>query len=269
MHNEELYWIDTHCHIGDEKFQDERKEIIERAENEGVKSIVAVGDTIKTSRQTITLTDKYDTVFASVGIHPHHAKEWSDEIDRAVCALLMEHSYPVRGQVIALGEIGLDYYYDFAPRDAQREMFLRQVSIAREFELPVILHCREAWDEMLDFIEEHDVGQNGGILHCFAGTVEEGKRAIESGLYLGVGGIITFKKSDEMREVITELGPEHLVIETDAPYLAPVPRRGKRNEPSYLPHTARRLAEMFSMSVEELKTVLLNNSRAALRCQDI
>ncbi len=269
MKNQNSYWVDTHCHLGDEKFQDDRPEIIEHAQQEDVNSIVAVGDTIEASQKAITWAEGNDSIFAAAGVHPHHADEWSGEMEAALRIMLEEHSFRNGGRVIAVGEIGLDFYYDFAPRDAQRKMFLQQVAIARESALPVILHCREAWDAMLDFIEAHDVGRHGGILHCFAGTAEQGRRAIAAGLYLGVGGIVTFKKSDAMRKVIAEIGPEHLVIETDAPYLAPVPRRGKCNEPSYLPHTARCLAELLSIPVEELQGRLLDNSRAALRCEDL
>jgi TatD DNase family protein len=202
-------------------------------------------------------------------VHPHHAEEWDDRMQSELCALIKMTAAPKSTPPIAVGEIGLDYYYEYAPRQAQRQMFLDQVQLAHTFSLPVVLHCRDAWDEMLEMIEKHDIGRNGGILHCFAGNADQGRRAIEAGLHLGVGGILTFNKSEAMRRIIRELGPDHLVLETDAPYLAPTPRRGKTNEPSYLVHTARFLAELLGIELNKLQVLMQSNSRKALRCETL
>ncbi|MFY9718653.1 MAG: TatD family hydrolase [Candidatus Cybelea sp.] len=240
--------IDTHCHVHDRAFDADRDAVIERARAAGVRAMVTIGEDISDSRRAIETAQHYG-LFAAAGIHPHEARSAPPDIAAALLPLLDETG------VIALGEIGLDYYYDHSPRDVQIRVFAEQLSIARERASPVVFHQRDAFDDFTRVLREGWRSSMRGVVHCFTGTSDQARRYVdEFELFLGIGGVLTFPNAQSVRDAVCAVGADALVLETDCPYLAPVPKRGKRNEPSYVTHTAERLAELLSISVAEVVT---------------
>ncbi len=230
--------IDSHCHLDNEKFDPDREAVIERALAAGVKRmlVIGTGDGPPDLEPGIRLADRYDAIYATVGVHPHDASKATPETYERL-ANLLKHS-----KVVALGEIGLDYHYDHSPRDVQKAAFIAQMSIAEGAGKPIIIHTREAWEDTLELLEQHWKPTGlGGIMHCFSGGPSEAKRCLDLGFHLSYGGIITFPKSAEIQEAARQTPADRILIETDAPYLAPVPHRGKRNEPAFVAETARKL----------------------------
>ncbi len=207
----------------------------------------------------LRLADQHPAFYATVGIHPHDAaKATADDFKRL--ANLLAHP-----KVLAIGEIGLDYHYDFSPRETQKSAFIQQMEIAAGALKPIVIHTREAWDDTLELIEQHWAPHGiGGIMHCFSGGPEEARRALDLGFYLSFGGIVTFPKALAVQEAAKSAPRDRILIETDAPYLAPVPKRGKRNEPALIVHTARKLAELRAESYEELCNATTENFRRLL-----
>lgn len=240
---------DSHCHLDDRQFDQDRERVIERALQAGVRRILAIGtgDGPPDLEAAIRLAERYAPILASVGIHPHDAAK-AAPADFDHLRALLRHP-----RVVAVGEIGLDYHYDFSPRERQREVFLEQLRLAAEFGKPVIIHTREAWEDTMTMLEQHarPAGLKG-IMHCFSGGSEEARRALDLGFFLSFAGIVTFPKAVRVREAARLAPLERLLIETDAPYLAPVPHRGKRNEPAWVVETARRLAELRGEPLERL-----------------
>ncbi|NQU44760.1 TatD family hydrolase [bacterium] len=255
-----LALVDTHCHLADEKFSTDMDSVCQRATAAGVTSIVAVGDKLDSSRRALEIARAWPDaqLVAAVGVHPHHAENWTDETDLQLRALCREGVEA--GKVVALGETGLDFYYDNSPREQQAEIFAAQAEIAREFHLPLVIHVRDAWDTFFEMIDRLNLPQIGGVVHCFSGNAKQAVRLTEMGFYLGVGGVITFKKSDDLRESVRAVPLESLLLETDAPYLAPVPMRGDRNEPAYVAHTAAVLAQVLEKPLEEIARVTTANA---------
>lgn len=253
--------IDSHCHIDSAEFNEDRGAVIERAAAAGVEHMMAIGtgNGPPDLEAAVRLADKYAAFYATVGIHPHDAaKAQADDLKRL--GELLAHP-----KVLALGEIGLDYHYDFSPRDVQKSVFIEQMSIAAEARKPIVIHTREAWEDTLALLEQHWTPHSiGGIMHCFSGGIEEGRRAMELGFYLSFGGIVTFPKALAVQEAAKSAPRDRILIETDAPYLAPVPKRGKRNEPSFIVHTARKLAELRGESYEEVCAATTENFRRLL-----
>ena len=254
--------VDTHAHLEDARFDADREVVLERAALAGVRAVVTCGSDLASSRRAVELASRYAEgapgrarVVAAVGIHPHEASAVED----LPAALATLRELARRPGVVAIGEIGLDYHYDLAPKPKQRELFLRQLELARELGLPVVVHTRGAVDDVLEGMEQ--VGATRGVLHAFAGTLDQARQAVALGLYLGAGGMITFRNAEELRRTLQGVPPEHLLLETDAPYLAPVPYRGRRNEPAYVVEVARRLAELVGLSVEELARLTAANAR--------
>ena len=194
-------------------------------------------------------------LFATVGIHPHDAKSW-DKATELRLARLTEHP-----RVVALGEIGLDFHYDFSPRPAQFDAFRDQMRLARKVGLPVVIHCREAYPETLQLLSEEGADETGGVMHCWAGTVPQALQTVALGLALGFGGTLTFKNAQEVRDAAQTVPPEALLVETDAPYLAPMPHRGKRNEPAYTRLVAEKLAALRSITLPEVAALTTGNAR--------
>jgi TatD DNase family protein len=207
----------------------------------------------------IRMADRYAPFYATVGIHPHDAaKAGAADFDRL--AELLTHP-----KVVALGEIGLDYHYDFAPRDVQKSSFIRQMEIAAAARKPIVIHTREAWDDTAALLEKHWKPYGiGGIMHCFSGSPAQARRALDLGFYLSFGGIVTFPKALDVQASAKEAPADRILIETDAPFLAPVPKRGKRNEPALIVHTAQKLADLRSQSLEEISGVTSENFRRLL-----
>ena len=250
--------IDSHCHLDSEEFDGDREEVIERALAAGVEQMVAIGtgDGPPDLEGGVCLAEKYPAILATVGVHPHDAAKADDNVFMRLRDLLR---HP---KVIALGEIGLDNHYDFAPRDRQRAVFIEQMQIAREASKPVVIHTREAWDDTFALLEEHwRPAGLPGILHCFSGSPGDAQRALALGLYLSFGGLVTFPKAIDVRTAAIEAPLERLLVETDAPYLAPVPHRGRRNEPAFVVETTRKLAALRGDSFERIAAATVNNFR--------
>ena len=217
---------------------------------------IGTGDGPPDLEPGIRLADRYPCFYATVGVHPHDAAKAAPETFDRLRELLR---HP---KVVALGEIGLDYHYDFSPRETQRDVFLEQMRIARDARKPIVIHTREAWDDTIALLREHWAPSGlGGIMHCFSGGPEEARQALEIGFYLSFGGIVTFPKSLAIQEAARMAPADRILIETDAPYLAPVPKRGKRNEPAFIVETARKLAELRGETLESIASATTANFR--------
>lgn len=249
---------DSHCHLDDRQFDGDREAVIERALAAGVEIMLAIGtgDGPPDLEAGIRLAETHPPIYATVGVHPHDARKADSWIWPRMRELL---THP---KVVAVGEIGLDYHYDNSPRDRQREVFIQQMRLAREAAKPIVIHTREAWEDTLGLLHDHwGPGGPGGIMHCFSGGPEEAESCLKLGFHLGFGGVITFPKAHRVREAALCAPIDRLLVETDAPYLAPAPRRGKRNEPAFVAETARRLAEIRGLSFEEVAAATSENFR--------
>ena len=250
--------IDSHCHLDSPEFDADRDEVVARALEAGVEQMVAIGtgNGPPDLEAGIRLADRYPQFYATVGIHPHDAAKATDPDFQRLAELL---SHP---KVVALGEIGLDYHYDFSPRETQTSVFIRQMEIAAAAKKPIVIHTREAWDDTAALLEQYWKPHGmGGIMHCFSGGPTEARRALDLGFYLSFGGIVTFPKALDLQAAAKEAPVDRILVETDSPYLAPVPKRGKRNEPALVVHTARKLAELRGQSLEEVSLVTTENFR--------
>ena len=253
--------IDSHCHLDSVEFNDDRDAVIERALAAGIEHMLAIGTGSGPPdlEAGIRLADRHACFYATVGVHPHDAAKATPGDLKRLRDLL------VHPKVLAMGEIGLDYHYDFSPRGTQQAVFVEQMNIAAEARKPIVIHTREAWDDTLALIERHWTPHGiGGIMHCFSGGPVEARRALDLGLYLSFGGIVTFPKALAVQEAAKMAPRDRILLETDAPYLAPVPQRGKRNEPALMVHTARKLAELRGESCEEVCNTTTENFRKLL-----
>jgi len=249
-----LKLIDTHAHLQGKEFADDLTNVLTRSREAGVGKIVLIGVNVEDSHRALDVARAHpDKLLVVAGIHPHDAKLWNDRTVDDLRALAQEP------EVVGLGEMGLDYHYDFSPRDQQHEVFQRQLELARELNMPIVIHCREAYDDLLDQLEQFygdfalpaDAPPRG-VLHCYMGTVEQARRGQDRGFLIGVGGACTFKKAEELHRVVADTPLENIVLETDAPYMTPTPHRGKRNDSSYVPLIAARIAELKATSIEEV-----------------
>lgn len=251
--------VDSHCHIDGSQFDDDRDEVIARARAAGLVAMLNIGSGSPREdsfEKTVALAQKYDFIFAAVGIHPHDASEYTDEVERRLLGLAQSTE-----KVVAWGEIGLDFYYDHSPREVQTDVFRRQIRVAREIGLPIIIHSRDANDETVGILRDecsYD-GFRGGVMHCFGGTAAMAEALMPLGFMISFAGNVTFKKAEELREAARVVPLDRLLIETDCPYLAPVPMRGKRNEPSFVAHTAAFLGEFYGVGAEEIATRTSDN----------
>lgn len=250
--------IDSHCHLDSEQFNDDREAVIERAVAAGVEHMVAIGsgDGPPDLEAGIRLADRYPAIYATIGVHPHDAANATSETYRRL-AELIGHA-----KVIAVGEIGLDYHYDHSPREVQRDVFIEQMRIARHGRKPIVIHTRSAWDDTIALLREHWAPSGlGGIIHCFSEGPREAEQALAIGFHISFAGIVTFPKATSIQEAARITPMDRLLIETDAPYLAPVPKRGKRNEPAYIVETARKLAELRDVTPDEIAQTTADNWR--------
>ena len=259
--------IDSHCHLDSEQFDADRDAVIGRAMDAGVEHIVAIGtgNGPPDLEAGVRLADRYPAFYATVGVHPHDAGKASPETFSQLAGLL---KHP---KVVAMGEIGLDYHYDFSPREVQRGVFIEQMRIARDAGRPIVIHTREAWADTVALLQRHWAPSHespsdlGGIMHCFSGGPEEAKQALALGFHLSFGGILTFPKAANIQDAARITPADRILIETDAPYLAPVPKRGKRNEPAFIVETARKLAEIRGETVSSIcETTSANFRRLCL-----
>jgi TatD DNase family protein len=245
--------IDTHCHLEMDAFNPDRDVVINRAQHAGVQTIITIGSDLDSNIKGLKLSKKYDCIFSSIGIHPHDAKGFSDEVYKKLKA------WASRDKVVAIGETGLDYHYDNSPREVQKDVFRKHLVLSKETGLPAIIHSREAKRDTLDIIKES--GVHKGVLHCFSGDIEMAKKGMDMGFLISIAGPVTFKNARRLQEIAKALPDEHLLIETDAPYLTPEPFRGKRNEPSYIIHTAKLLAELRGITFEDLARITTLNAK--------
>ena len=254
--------VDSHCHLDSPEFDADRDAVIARALEAGVERMVAIGTGSGPPdlEAGVRLADKYAAFYATVGVHPHDAAK-ATEADLASLTSLLQHP-----KVIAVGEIGLDYHYDFSPRGVQKSIFIEQMAIAGAARKPIVIHTREAWEDTLALIEQYWKPHGlPGIMHCFSGGPADAQRALDLGFYLSFGGILTFPKALDVQAAAAEAPPDRIIVETDAPYLAPVPKRGKRNEPALMVHTARKLAELRGQPYDDLcRTTTENFGRLLL-----
>ena len=249
--------VDTHCHLDDPRFDADRAEVIARAREAGVEWMMSIGtgNGPPELECAVRLAEQFPCVFATVGVHPHDAGKVSSEtFDR------LEELLP-HPKVLALGEIGLDYHYNHSPPEVQRAVFTRQLEVAVRAQVPIVIHTREAWADTFTLLEEHWEPAAGGIMHCFSGGPREAERCLSMGFHLSFAGVVTYPKAVELREAVRLTPLDRLLIETDSPYLAPVPHRGKRNEPGFVVHSAHKVAEVREQPVEEISVAVINNWR--------
>ena len=256
-------YIDSHAHIDGTEFDADRDEIIERARAAGVSTILNVGTGDPHSgafERAVELGKRYDSVYTAIGTHPHDARLYDDKAEETIKTLVQKE------RVIAWGEIGLDFHYDNSPRDVQVAVFKRQLRGARECDLPVVIHTREAESETIEILQTDYAGaERKGVFHCFSGSMELAQRALELGFMISFSGIVTFKKADELRAVAKQVPLDRLLIETDCPYLTPIPYRGKRNEPAYVVEVARCLAGLHGVEPEEMGRITSENFKRFFR----
>ena len=246
--------VDSHCHLDFPDFEAERDAVVERARAAGIGRMVTISTRVKRFAEIRAIAEAYDDVFCSVGTHPHNA---ADEPDVTADDLMRLATHP---KVVAIGEAGLDYFYDRSPREAQAEGFRTHIAAARETGLPLVIHARDADEDVAAILtEETGKGAFPFILHCFSSGRALAETGVKLGGYVSFSGILTFKKSEELREIARDLPRERLLVETDAPYLAPVPHRGKRNEPAFVAHTAAVLAETTGVSADEIAAITTDN----------
>ncbi|MBA2605871.1 MAG: TatD family hydrolase [Acidobacteria bacterium] len=260
--------IDSHCHIDATEFDSDREETISRAKEADVEMMLVVGTGDATDFENFTrvvdLAENHEKIFASVGVHPHDAKTFGDEAERRLIELAKSSQ-----KVIAWGEIGLDFFYEHSAREIQKEVFRRQIIIAREIDLPIIIHSRDADSETVEILMEECTNKNfrGGIMHCFGGTPQMAEKMMNIGFLISFAGNITFKKAENLRESAKVVPLDKLLIETDSPYLAPVPYRGKRNEPAFVVETAKFLANFYNISLKDLAQATTENFLRLFRLQ--
>jgi TatD DNase family protein len=249
--------VDSHAHIQGKEYAGETEAVLERAHAAGVEKIIAVGGAgdMSSNTEAIALAERYESVYATVGMHPHDAKDVSqDDLDKL-------RELAARAKVVAIGETGLDYYYDHSPREVQRQVFTRFIRMARETGLPIVVHERDAATDVADLLREVGGGRLRGVIHCFTGDERAAREYLDLGFCISFSGIITFKNAQALRDVVRQVPLERLLVETDSPYLTPVPHRGKRNEPAYVRFVAQTLAEVKDLSFEDVARATTANVR--------
>lgn len=253
-------YFESHAHYDDERFNEDRDILLEHLKENEVDYVINVAADIEGGKKGLELAKKYPFVYCSLGVHPHEVDHLTKEDLEEIKKLA---SYP---KVVAIGEIGLDYYYDYSPREIQRYWFKAQLGLAKTLNLPVIIHSREASQDTFDIIMESPIRE--GVIHCFSGSYELGKEYTKNGFFLGIGGTLTFKNAKKTVEVVEKIDLDHLLIETDAPYLTPVPHRGKRNDSTYLKYVAEKIAEIKGISVAEVTQKTSENAKKLFRIND-
>jgi TatD DNase family protein len=255
--------IDTHCHLTFEPLVADVAGVVERSRAAGVTGWITIGTSLEDSRRAIELAAMYENLYAAVGIHPHEAKDG----DAAALAALRDLAK--QDKVVAIGETGLDFHYNFSKQPDQRRVFVAHLDIAREVKLPVIIHSRNAYDETLDILDRHGGGLQGVVFHCFSGSAEQAKQLLTRGHFLSFTGVVTFKNAEATRAAAQAVPLERLMVETDAPYMSPEPlRKQKPNEPALMVHTARRLADLKEVSLEDLTRATTRNAVAFFRLDE-
>lgn len=251
-------FIDTHCHLFWDSFADDLDAVIHRAQESGITKIIIPATNFETLRQAMTISDRFDHVFVAAGVHPQDAKELPvDYIDQIRQSCLNK-------KVVAIGEIGLDYYYDYCPKDIQKDVLVHQLDLAKELDLPVILHNRDSDDDLIDIVTSHQDGRLRGQFHCFSSSIEFARKVLNLGFYISFTGNVTYKKSN-YDEIIAFIPDDRLLMETDAPFMTPVPCRGKRNEPAYIPYIAARFASARNQSEDYIAQITTRNAESLFK----
>ena len=246
-------FFDSHAHLNDERFDEDREELISSFNQNGICNVVNIGADLQTSKESIDLAEKYDFIYAAVGVHPHDVEDMTDA-DLDTLSEMSKHE-----KVVAIGEIGLDYYYDNSPRELQRKWFRAQMELANKIDLPVIIHSRDAMGDTLEILKDCPV--KTGVVHCYSGSVESAKEILKLGYYISFAGPVTFKNAKGLTEVAKFVPLDKILIETDSPYLTPEPYRGKRNSSLYVPEVAKKIAELKGITVEEVAKATMENTK--------
>lgn len=253
--------FETHAHYDDEQFDEDREELLLSMQNHGIDKIINIGCDRKTCEATIDLMDTYDFVYGAIGVHPSDIRTMDEELFSWMRQQLS------RPKVVAVGEIGLDYYWDKEEeiQKMQKDWFVRQLELAKEADLPFIIHSRDAAADTLEIMKQEHRDNSRGVIHCFSYSKEIAKEYVKMGYYIGVGGVSTFKNAKKLKEVIVEIPIEHILLETDCPYMAPEPYRGKRNSSLYLPYVVKKIAELKDMKEEEVEEITYHNAEKLFR----
>ena len=251
--------FETHAHYDDERFEEDRDALITSMPGRGVGTIINVGASIESTKTTLALSEKYPFVYGAIGVHPNEV----DELNEDGIAGRKENS--VLPKIVAVGEIGLDYYWDEPGREVQKKWFLRQLELAWEVKLPVVIHSRDAAKDTLDIMKSFHAENLGGVIHCFSYTKEMAREYLNMGFYLGIGGVVTFKNAKKLKEVVEYMPMEQMVLETDCPYLSPVPNRGKRNSSLNLPYVVEEVARLKGISADEVIEITNRNAKTMYR----
>lgn len=246
--------FDSHAHYDDEAFDEDREELLLHMRENGVGYIVNVGASLKGAKDSVILSERFPGVYAAVGVHPDHAGELDEK------KLLWLEELCRKPKTVAVGEIGLDYYWDKAAHDVQKEWFEKQLALAKKVKLPIVVHSREAAKDTFDIIKSEHAGSTGGVIHCYSGSREMARDYLNMGYYIGVGGVVTFKNARVLKEVVEYVPLERILTETDCPYLAPVPFRGKRNTSSYISYVIQAIAEIKGLSPAEVERITFENA---------
>ena len=243
--------FDSHAHYNDRRFDEDRDIVLQHLPSQGVRTVLNCGTTIVSSEDCLRLAEKYDYLYAACGVHPHEAEQEEDKLDDLYS--LLKHE-----KCLAVGEIGLDYHYDFSPRDTQQRVFERQIHIANELQLPVIVHDRESHEDTMNLLKKY---KPAGVVHCFSGSSEMAKEVVRLGMYVGFGGALTFKGARKPLEAAAVVPQDRLLLETDCPYMAPVPHRGKRCDSSMIPLAAEVIASIWNCTVQEVLDITAQNAQ--------
>lgn len=254
--------FDTHAHYDDERFNEDAELLLSSMQENNVGKIINSCSEISDIPRIFELCRKFPFLYATVGVHPHAVENLKEE-DMKILADFSKEDF-----VVAIGEIGLDYYYDFSPRDKQKEWFARQINLAKELNLPVVIHDRDAHQDCMDILRAEGVRDVGGVFHCYAGSVEMSKEILDWGMYIAFGGSLTFKKAARPVEVAKSVPLDRIVIETDSPYLTPEPFRGKKNSSLYVHLVAEKIAEIRGMAVEEIEEITYENAKRCFRIEE-
>ncbi len=248
-------FIDSHAHLDDDRFNEDRDSIIEAIRKNDIDIVVNIGADLSSSIRSIKLSEEYDFIYAVVGVHPHDAKTMDDNTINLI------KTFAAKEKVVAIGEIGLDYYYDNSPRDIQKKRFIEQIELAKDLDMPIVVHTRDAAGDTMEIIKNAQDGRLRGVMHCYSGSVEQAFEYIDLGFCISLGGPVTFKNSRVSKEVAKAIPLDKMMIETDSPYLTPEPYRGKRNNPMYVKYVAEKIAELREVSIEEIGRVTSENTK--------
>lgn len=245
--------IDTHCHLEMKPFDKDREDVIKRAKESGLDAVITIGSDLQGNKGAVELSEKYDLIYAAVGFHPHDAKDFTDDTFELIKRLSRKE------KVVAIGEIGLDYHYNHSPKNIQKEVLIKQLGYAKEIDFPVVIHSRESKTDTLSILKESGVRK--GVMHCFSGDADMAKKVMDMGFLISIAGPVTYKNASKLQSIARIIPDESLLLETDAPYLTPEPLRGRRNEPAFVLHTARFVANLRGISEDDLKRITTVNAK--------